>query len=40
MAVDAIALYQRHGFVRYGMEPRCLCMDDVFYDEDWMARAL
>lgn len=36
----AIALYQRHGFVRFGTEPRSLCVDGVFYDEDWMSLQL
>lgn len=36
----AIALYQQHGFVRYGIEPQCLHMDGLDYDEDWMALAL
>lgn len=36
----AIALYQQHGFVRYGVEPQCLHIDGVDYDEDWMALAL
>lgn len=33
----ALALYQRHGFVRYASEPRALCVDGVYIDEDWMA---
>ena len=36
----AIALYQRAGFVRFAVEPRCLCVDGVCYDEDWMLLTL
>lgn len=36
----ARALYQRHGFVRYASEPRALCVDGVYVDEDWMALQL
>ena len=32
----AIALYQRHGFVRYGVEPRCVYAAGAYHDEDWM----
>lgn len=32
----ALALYERLGFVRYGLEPRSLRIEGQFYDEDLM----
>lgn len=29
-------LYASVGFVSYGIEPRCLCIDGRFYDAEWM----
>jgi GNAT superfamily N-acetyltransferase len=29
-------LYASAGFVSYGIEPRCLCVDGRFYDAEWM----
>ena len=29
-------LYASVGFVSYGIEPRCLCIDGNFYDAEWM----
>ena len=29
-------LYASVGFVTYGIEPRCLCVDGRFYDAEWM----
>ena len=36
----AIALYERHGFVRFGTEPHSLCIDGKFCDEVWMQQVL
>lgn len=33
----AIALYARHGFVRWGTAPQQLCVDGQYFDEDHMA---
>lgn len=32
----AIALYARHGFVRWGTAPQQLCVGDQYFDEDHM----
>lgn len=29
-------LYASAGFVSYGIEPRCLCVDGRFFDAEWM----
>ena len=29
-------LYTSAGFVTYGIEPRCLCVEGRFYDAEWM----
>lgn len=36
----AIRLYERHGFMTYGVEPRALKSDGVYFDEILMARML
>ena len=36
----AIALYERHGFVRFAVERQSLCSQGKFYDENWMVLAL
>ena len=37
---SALKLYQHHGFVQIGIEPRALKVGDKFYDEILMVRAL
>ena len=34
--LGAIKLYQKHGFLIYGTEPRSLKIDDIFFDEHLM----
>lgn len=36
----ALQLYQKHGFITYGTEPRSLKIGDVFYDEYLMVLGL
>ncbi len=36
----ALALYERHGFVKVGVEPRALKVGDQFYDEILMVKEL
>ncbi len=38
--VGAIKLYQRHGFLLYGTEPRSLRMGETFYDDALMVLKL
>ena len=38
--LPAIACYKRHGFARYGMEPRALKLDDGYIDEYLMVKYL
>lgn len=38
--VAAITLYQSRGFVRYGLEPECLCVHGVYHDEALYTLAL
>ena len=33
---SAIALYKKHGFVRYLIEPRSIKVGDTYYDDTWM----
>ena len=33
---SARKLYASAGFVSYGIEPHCLCVDGRFYDAEWM----
>lgn len=32
----ARALYARHGFMSWGIEPRCLCVGGRYFDVEWM----
>ena len=36
----AIRCYARCGFTIYGIEPKAVCYDGVFYDELLMAKAI
>jgi ribosomal protein S18 acetylase RimI-like enzyme len=36
----ALALYQHAGFVRYGLQPRALCVDGRYHDKALMIRML
>jgi ribosomal protein S18 acetylase RimI-like enzyme len=36
----AIALYQSRGFIPYGLEHEAMCVDGVFYDEEFYALPL
>lgn len=36
----ARSLYASAGFISYGIEPRCLCVDGRFYDAEWMNLSL